>query len=662
MNAASPNLQLPAFQRDAVWDERRVELLWDSLLRGFPIGSILLARPLASGSATRALQRSRADQGRAVTRDAGAELVLIDGQQRLTAIGMGYRPWSAGDPCRLWIDLGAASDPKGGAFGLHLCSVLYPWGRNASSAQKRDARAKLDRPGDVDVAESLGHTWPTRARVPVPLAELLALGDREHWRTLLPATFHEPDAEAAGVEGLVERSLTAVERLARYRLPALLIDDLETADDLGTAFQRLNREGVRMGNDELFFSGLKLRWPEAHNLVWEVYSDDETGRFLSPTRIVHAATRLTVARAAKKVSDIARLNLDEFRKLTTEDSGVNFIDGMRRYLERQDDGTGRLHRGLRLVKQALAYRGDAQQGHDDSGLPLPMLMRSRWRVWHTLLAWTVRRNVETIDEGSRQEMIRYALMDMQFLRRDSTWLIRTPFELASSARGRFPGKAIYARMREDKHIDEALPTPKEFAAKLTGPDGAPVGHILQYESSLPLYAQRAVIARWYPTFDPTLYARSADLPYDIDHILASALLDRRGMRPEEATGFYEARDNVANAVGNFRVWPKGENRADGDRALREKFLLGDRDAPLPDDCTLRQAPYTLTTYGEVRRASFIPEDDLKLWKRAAAGKNGTRDWRDPKRLAAMRDAMTRRRVALYREMYDAAGFAKWGKV
>ena len=34
---------LPALQRGAVWQARQVEELWDSLLRGFPIGAFLLA-------------------------------------------------------------------------------------------------------------------------------------------------------------------------------------------------------------------------------------------------------------------------------------------------------------------------------------------------------------------------------------------------------------------------------------------------------------------------------------------------------------------------------------------------------------------------------------------------------------------------------------------
>jgi uncharacterized protein with ParB-like and HNH nuclease domain len=35
------SLRLPSFQRDAVWDKERVELLWDSLLRGIPLGNLV---------------------------------------------------------------------------------------------------------------------------------------------------------------------------------------------------------------------------------------------------------------------------------------------------------------------------------------------------------------------------------------------------------------------------------------------------------------------------------------------------------------------------------------------------------------------------------------------------------------------------------------------
>jgi len=52
----------------------QIESLWDSLLRGYPVGSFLL---------------SRIDNG---------TLFLLDGQQRATSIALGYYdPWQEND-------------------------------------------------------------------------------------------------------------------------------------------------------------------------------------------------------------------------------------------------------------------------------------------------------------------------------------------------------------------------------------------------------------------------------------------------------------------------------------------------------------------------------------------------------------------------------------
>jgi uncharacterized protein with ParB-like and HNH nuclease domain len=48
-------VQLPPIQRGAVWKVAQVERLWDSLLRGFPIGSFLLA-PRKQGEAARSTE------------------------------------------------------------------------------------------------------------------------------------------------------------------------------------------------------------------------------------------------------------------------------------------------------------------------------------------------------------------------------------------------------------------------------------------------------------------------------------------------------------------------------------------------------------------------------------------------------------------------------
>ena len=73
-------VKLPKLQRGFVWEPARIIDLWDSLLRGFPIGSLLLSEI--------------GDQGDA--RDGNDQYWLLDGQQRATTIAIGfYNPWES---------------------------------------------------------------------------------------------------------------------------------------------------------------------------------------------------------------------------------------------------------------------------------------------------------------------------------------------------------------------------------------------------------------------------------------------------------------------------------------------------------------------------------------------------------------------------------------
>ena len=72
---------LPTLQRGAVWRARQIELFWDSLLRSFPVGSLLLAKKI-TGQDTRPSP---------VTGSAPeASYHILDGQQRSNAIAWGF--------------------------------------------------------------------------------------------------------------------------------------------------------------------------------------------------------------------------------------------------------------------------------------------------------------------------------------------------------------------------------------------------------------------------------------------------------------------------------------------------------------------------------------------------------------------------------------------
>ena len=124
-------VDLPALQRGLVWAPHQVELLWDSILRGFPIGAFALT-PVADNK--RQLTN---------TSDRVAQYFLLDGQQRYNAIKAAFTPWADkdedGNPIRSvlwvetsstvpsWIRTGGTAASRARAIGTGTCPPVRIW-------------------------------------------------------------------------------------------------------------------------------------------------------------------------------------------------------------------------------------------------------------------------------------------------------------------------------------------------------------------------------------------------------------------------------------------------------------------------------------------------------------------------------------------------------
>lgn len=184
---------LPSLQRGAVWKPHQVELLWDSILRGFPVGSLVVSHKLAKQTS-----RSGASAGtRQAWSDDEITHHLLDGQQRCNAIALGFLdPFApnqdtSGNPSLpkaiLWLDLQpkrfAANSSR--SFIARVCTEAHPWGfgvdDNAGRLGTADVREGLEsvyhwpqRPSDLDYKRPDSvDIWPLAADVPVPMAWLL---------------------------------------------------------------------------------------------------------------------------------------------------------------------------------------------------------------------------------------------------------------------------------------------------------------------------------------------------------------------------------------------------------------------------------------------------------------------------------------------------------
>jgi len=112
-------LFLPTIQRGFVWKPWQIAQLWDSLLRGMPIGSLMVSKLSKDQKASNFTTRE--------TKDIDTEAMgLLDGQQRTLAMLLG---WSCTQPSQhcLWIDLGE-NGQAGSPFDLRITSKTQPFG------------------------------------------------------------------------------------------------------------------------------------------------------------------------------------------------------------------------------------------------------------------------------------------------------------------------------------------------------------------------------------------------------------------------------------------------------------------------------------------------------------------------------------------------------
>jgi len=112
-----------------------VELPWDSLFRGFPVGSFLLV-PCRQERSTARFVHEQGIRGRV------PGFHLLDGQQRCNAIALGFLDvWrqGVGATAALWIDLDPAGTGDERAFVARVVTRSHPWGY-----QRRDPAKTLE--------------------------------------------------------------------------------------------------------------------------------------------------------------------------------------------------------------------------------------------------------------------------------------------------------------------------------------------------------------------------------------------------------------------------------------------------------------------------------------------------------------------------------------
>ncbi|TKB70946.1 MAG: DUF262 domain-containing protein, partial [Nitrospira sp.] len=328
--------KLALVQRDLVWDEYRMARLLDSLIRDYPIGTILLCK---TQEKTKVLVRE--SNVRKAMSDEGA-WQLLDGQQRTFAMAAIF----------------SSRKPEIGRFYLHMSSAPLPelevkgkdrriheyirWQTTVETPDiQGSSRSAWDRKFWLDLAKFGdwlldGHDCPG--------GDTLVQCSPENWREWLKTIDAEFDGILPGKEEEFLNRSKALVRAWNTKIPVQRVE-LESADEVLQVFSRLNLEGVRTSAADIFFAGVKTLWPDA---------EESLQRTAEKAKVLDrfAALRL-VARVAsynRNEQDIIPLDLKRLKGR----EGEEIVRGMQDLVS-SEEKQGRLEVLGRELKKILGY-------------------------------------------------------------------------------------------------------------------------------------------------------------------------------------------------------------------------------------------------------------------------------------------------------------------
>ena len=239
-NAENGRIQLPDFQRGWVWDDDRIKGLLSSISRGFPIGAFLT---IETGGDLRF--KARPIQGVDDVQPSNAEVLLLDGQQRLTSLYQALRyegPVKTLDSRKkevqhwYYIDMLVAMN---GDADRDDAIISIPSDKKETTNIGRE----LVRDLSTQELEYQHHLMPTEQ----------LLDTRTDWTQFYIDYWNKDGSHPKGdPRDFVNCFIKLVkEAFNRYRVPVIRLDKGNTREAVCTVFEKVNQGGVPLGTFEL---------------------------------------------------------------------------------------------------------------------------------------------------------------------------------------------------------------------------------------------------------------------------------------------------------------------------------------------------------------------------------------------------------------------------
>ena len=320
-------IKIPAIQRGLVWKPWQVELLWDSILRGFPIGCFLLSE------------------------NCDGTYDLMDGQQRFNAIACAFSPLKDDSQSELWIDIDPDKLETTRFFWIKVTTIAHPWGfenndecKVLSASKRRNALEKFGKTPHFNIYHdnekdnlALSESFPYMAKVPIPLHYMLdACNDstnEDDFAESILVKVKESNRNFAKNKLVYDKEkikyfYPIFKKVKQYKVYSNVInvqniditdDRQEDASNLEILFNRLNRNGTQITADELKYSAIKAYWPEIRDK-----NNDLAQGLMPPERLVLIVFKLVLTEKNKSLKN--EPSIKQIRAFAGDDSIKNLVN------------------------------------------------------------------------------------------------------------------------------------------------------------------------------------------------------------------------------------------------------------------------------------------------------------------------------------------------
>ncbi len=271
---------LPNIQRPFVWGEEQICRLFDSILREYPISTLLVWKTTSAIRRRRFIDVWRDDVRLVdyyVPSDSKKKCLVLDGQQRLQSLFIALRGSYEGRELYFDILSGEVAAPDDVKFKFRFLdpkTAVFPWIKFKDLVFTHQKKREI-----VDAMNTLAARELTRP-------ESNKLDDHLE---------------------LIDRTFKIEEAVTYQELDSVENPTLYTEDDVVEVFIRANSGGTKLGKSDLLFSLLSSSWDEADDRM-QALLDDINRHGFEFSRDFVLKTCLTL------LDQGARYEVDKFRK------------------------------------------------------------------------------------------------------------------------------------------------------------------------------------------------------------------------------------------------------------------------------------------------------------------------------------------------------------